>query len=217
MSVDSQLRVYGLKIKKWVQTAQELRSPNIRFALPITRLTSIKSLCRDEVATEQFALHFSKRVQQQMDSADCPSNLNLEEWEIHKTLIADAIAQMESYLKTPTLEGKQSLWKLLRQIDQLQGDDYRNVSWTTVHFVKSGNLLKIDYAIRCFVERDFTHYAYKLARELVEGYQPRYGTGLIPESVPMLLEVADFWCEYYFKENLAQKFIKLMEKAPSGN
>jgi hypothetical protein len=28
----------------------------------------------------------------------------------------------------------------------------------------------------------------------MEGYQPQYGTGLIPESFPMLLEVAEFWC-----------------------
>jgi hypothetical protein len=36
----------------------------------------------------------------------------------------------------------------------------------------------------------YPYYAYKLAREFLEGYKPQYGTGLIPESVPMLLEVA---------------------------
>ncbi|WP_202985825.1 hypothetical protein [Nostoc sp. UIC 10630] len=97
-----------------------------------------------------------------------------------------------------------------RQIDELQGDDYRNVSWTTVRFVKSGELLKLEYAVRCFVEQDFPYYAYRLAREFIEGYKPQYGTGLIPESVTMLLEVAEFWCQYYFGQNLSQKFPNLI-------
>ncbi|HCF30529.1 MAG TPA: hypothetical protein DEV81_25780 [Cyanobacteria bacterium UBA11049] len=200
------------KIKKWVETAKQLRTENIIFALPITRLTSIKSLCQDEIAAEHFALYLSKQVQKQTKDASCPSNLSPSEWEIHKTLIADAIAIKERYIENPTYEGKQSLQRLLRQIDELQGDDFRNVHWTTVHFVKSGYLLKLEYAIRCFTERDFPYYAYKLAREYTESYEPRYGSGLIPESVPRLLEVAEFWCNYYFGQNLNQKFPQLMEK-----
>jgi|GEM_PF-5077119 hypothetical protein len=38
-----------------------------------------------------------------------------------------------------------------------------------------------------------------------------YGsTGLIPESTSKLLEIAEFWCQYYFGQSLAQKFDKLM-------
>lgn len=125
-------------------------------------------------------------MQQEMDRFDRSENLTQSEWETHLTLIADAIAQMERFLNTPTYEGKQSIWELLRQIDRLQGDDYRNVHWTTVHFVRSGYLLKLEYALRCFVERDFSHWVYKLAREYTEGYQPRYGSGLIPDSATRL-------------------------------
>lgn len=76
----------------------------------------------------------------------------------------------------------------------------------------SGNLLKLEYAIRCFVEQNFPYYAYKLAAEYVEGYQARYGSGLIPESAPKLLKVAEFWCQYYFEQNLSEKFRELMEE-----
>jgi hypothetical protein len=200
------LAANAVKIKKWVEIAKQLRTEKIIFALPITRLTSIKSLCQDERAAEQFALYLSKRVQQQMNEADCPDYLSPEEWKAHKKLIADAIVQMENYLATPTYEGKQSIWGLLRQIDRLQGNDYRNLPWTTVHFVRSGYLLKLGYALRCFVEQDFPYWAYKLAREYVERYQPQYGSGLIPESVPMLLEVAEFWCQHYFGQTLSEKF-----------
>ncbi|MBK1987649.1 hypothetical protein A0J48_008885 [Sphaerospermopsis aphanizomenoides BCCUSP55] len=194
------------KIKKWVETAKQLSTDNIIFALPITRLTSIKSLCQNEVAAEHFALYLSKQVLLQTEDASCPSNLSSSEWETHKTLISDAIAEMERYLATSTHEGKQCLWKLLRQINELQGDDFRKVHWSTVHFVRSGYLLKLDYAIRCFVEQDFPYYAYKLAREYTESYEPRYGSGLIPESAPKLLEIAEFWCQYYFGQNLSEKF-----------
>ncbi len=141
-----------------------------------------------------------------MNEASRPEKLSQSEWETHLTLVTDAIAQMESYLATPSYEGKQSIQGLLRQIDGLQGDDYRKVHWSTVHFVRSGYLLKLEYALRCFVERDFPYWAYKLAREYVERYEPRYGSGLIPESVPMLLEVAEFWCQHYFGHSLSEKF-----------
>jgi len=64
-------------------------------------------------------------------------------------------------------------------------------------------------------EQDFPYWAYKLAREYVERYQPQYGSGLIPESVPMLLEVAEFWCQHYFGQTLSEKFLVLTLKARS--
>jgi hypothetical protein len=204
------------KIKKWVETAKELSNEQFRFAIPITRLTSIKSLCQDEVAAAQFALYLAKILQAQMQAESCPSHLSPSEWETHMTVVINAVTEMECYIDNPLPESKQSLQKLLRQIDELQGDDVRRISWNTVHFVKSGNLLKLEYAIRCFTvgvaspleNRDFPYYAYKLAREFTESYEPRYGTGLIPESVPKLLEIAEFWCQYYFGQNISQKFPK---------
>ncbi|MEG4397376.1 hypothetical protein QUB30_34060 [Microcoleus sp. BROC3] len=32
------------------------------------------------------------------------------------------------------------------------------------------------------------------------------GSGIVAESVPMLLEVAEFWCQYYFNQSLNEKF-----------
>jgi len=123
------------KIKKWVEAALELSNNYKGFALPITRLTSIKSLCQDTIAAEKFALYLSKLILQQASDAPCPDNTTPEEWEIHKSLMSDAIAQMENFLESPTPIHTQSFFSLLKQIDSLQGDDYRNVHWTTVHFV----------------------------------------------------------------------------------
>ncbi len=192
------------KIKKWVQTAKEAKEN--RFAISITRLTSIKSLCTDRVAAEKFAIYIAKRVQQDMNQTTCPEHYPEEEWEQHKQVIAEGIAQMEFYLENPSNEGEQSIRKLLKTIDSLQGDDRRNIHWGTVHFVRSGNLLKLDYSLRCFTDNDFPYWIYKLAREYVEHYAPQYGSGITPESIPMLLEVAEFWCQYYFSQSLSEKF-----------
>ncbi len=193
------------KVKKWVQTAKE--AEKARFAISITRLTSIKSICQQEqIAAEQFALYIAQKVQQKMKDVSLPDSITAEEWETHKNLVADAIIQMENYLAAPTPEVKQSISKLLSKIKALQGDNYRYVHGTMVHFVRSGNLLKIEYALCCFTDADFSYWAYKLAREYVERYEPSYGTGIIPESVPMLLEVAEFWCQYYFGQTLKEKF-----------
>ncbi|TAE62984.1 MAG: hypothetical protein EAZ86_29875 [Oscillatoriales cyanobacterium] len=204
MKPKSSLTPIATKIKKWVQTAKELEKT--RFAISITRLTSIKSLCTDRVAAEKFALYIAQRVQHEMNQAICPEHYTEEEWEQHKQVIAEGIAQMEIYLENPSNEGEQSIRKLLRTINSLQGDDRRNVAWGTVHFVRSGNLLKLDYALRCFTDNDFPYWIYKLAKEYVESYAPEYGSGITPKSVPMLLEVAEFWCQYYFSQSLSEKF-----------
>jgi hypothetical protein len=197
------------KIKKWLETVQELSDEQFRFAIPITRLTSIKSLCQDEAAATQFALYLAQALQARITADGCPSHIEFAEWAHHQTVITNAIAAMAGYVENQQPEQLQTLQELLRQIDKLQGDDVRRVSWNTVHFVKSGDLLRLEYAIRCFTSRDFSYYAYKLAREFTESYAPQYGMGLIPESAPKLLEIAEFWCQYYFGQSLSQKFSKL--------
>jgi hypothetical protein len=204
MKENKQQAAIANKLKKWIQATKEVE--NARFALPITRLTSIKSLCVDEVATEKFALYIARRVQQQMERVTCPEHFTDEEWEEQKQLVNAAILLMESYLENPTYENRQSLKSLLREIDGLQGDDCRSFRWATVRFVRSGDLLKLEQAVRCFVEENFPYWAYKLAAEYVERYNLYSGSGIIAESVPLLLEVAEFWCEYYFEKSLSEKF-----------
>ena len=204
MKPNKQQLAIAKKIKKWIQATQEVEKA--RFAIPITRLTSIKSLCVDEVAAEKFALYIARLVKQQMDLATCPEHFSREEWTHQQQLVDEAIALMQSYLESPSYESRQSLRNLLKDIDGVQGDDYRNFRWTTVRFVRSGDLLKLDYALRCFVETDFPYWAYKLAAEYVEGYGLQSGSGIVAESVPRLLEVAEFWCQYYFAQSLNEKF-----------
>ena len=158
MKHNKQQLAIAKKIKKWIQTTQEVEKA--RFAIPITRLTSIKSLCVDEVAAEKFALYIARLVQQQINQAICPEHFTSEEWAQQQQLVDEAITLMQSYLESPSYESRQSLRKLLREIDGLQGDDYRNFRWATVRFVLRGDLLKLEYRLRCFVEENFPYWAY---------------------------------------------------------
>lgn len=204
MKKNNQKTAIANKIKKMIQLIKEVEKT--RFSISITRLTSIKSLCVDEVAAEKFALFIARRVQEQINQATPPEDFTNEEWEQQKQFVDETIALMESYIENPTDEIKESLRMLSKAIDGLQGDDYRHFKWTTVRFVRSGDLLKLQNGLRCFLEADFPYWAYKLAAEYVERYTPESGTGIINESVPMLLEIAEFWCQYYFDQSLSEKF-----------
>jgi hypothetical protein len=199
-------KAIATKIRKWLEVVQALNTQRQRFAVPITRLTSIKSFCQNVAAAQKFALFIAKRVQAQMQEASQPEHYSLEEWQTYQTLFAETIGLMESEIKRQTKEKVILLGTLRRKIDELQGDDYRNIPWGTVHFVRSGDLLKLTYAIRCFQAEDVPFWAYKLAREYIEDYHPSFGSGIIPTSIPMLLEVAEFWCQEFFQQSLAERF-----------
>ncbi|MCL2934455.1 MAG: hypothetical protein MGG11_20080 [Trichodesmium sp. MAG_R03] len=194
------------KIKKWLQVIGQLNNGNFILAIPTNRLRSIKSLIHNQTTAEQFALHVTQKVQQKMYETERYKEFPPQEWLTHLSFVSDAIAKMEGYLADPTDEKKQSLWELLIKINSLQSDHYFKIHWKTISCVCSGYLLKLDYALRCFVEQDCPYWAYKLARVYVGCYEPRYGSGLIPSSIPMLIEVAEFWCNYYFDCSLSQKF-----------
>ena len=46
---------------------------------------------------------------------------------------------------------------------------------------------------------------YRLARQYAERYNPRYGTGLIPESAPMVENIADFWGRHFLGRGWRQR------------
>ena len=49
-----------------------------------------------------------------------------------------------------------------------------------------------------------SYLGYELAKHYAERYNPSYGTGLIPESAPLVEDIANFWCGYHFGVTLEQ-------------
>src|SRR5215510_1695382 len=61
----------------------------------------------------------------------------------------------------------------------------------------------IEYALSCLLQPTASaDWGYHLARQYAERYNSRYGTGLIPESAPLVEDIADFWCQYHLGKSL---------------
>ncbi|TAD80629.1 MAG: hypothetical protein EAZ78_26295 [Oscillatoriales cyanobacterium] len=72
---NNQQRATANKIKKWSQTSKKVEKT--LFAIPITRLTSIKSLCTDEVAAENFALYRTHLTSITVATSQMPNRFQL--------------------------------------------------------------------------------------------------------------------------------------------
>jgi len=86
--------------------------------------------------------------------------------------------------KNFTDESGLSFRSLLKDTDRLHGDDYRKFRWKTVRFVRGGDLLKLEYGLRCVVVIDFSYLAYGLATEYVGRYTS-HGSAIVAEPVPI--------------------------------
>ncbi|MCT7954590.1 hypothetical protein [Laspinema palackyanum] len=199
-------------IKKWLKTIKEIQEDSGTNCLQVTRLTSIKSLCKDRQPAKHFAVHIAKRVWESMESTR-DDHFDQSEWQAHKAIVSQAIAQMEAAIEEVSPQHEQSIEALREEIKIYQGNDYRRTEWATVHFIRSGNLLKIDYALCCFINQEYLYYTYQLAREYAENYDINYGNGLNPNSLSMLLDIAEFWCQYYFNQSLKDRFPKLLSNS----
>ena len=189
----------GAKIRRLANVAV---APRGGEHFDITRLTTIKSLCEEPKAAAQFALHIAKLTHRKMQEKTCPSHLEPEKWECYKQLVDKVIRQMERSLEEPTEEEVELLQPWLSDIRAVQ-DTYENHRWGPVRIIESTEVLIVELALSCLVyPATATQWGYRIAREYAERYDPRYGTGLIPESAPMVEDIADFWCQYHLGQSL---------------
>ncbi len=63
----------------------------------------------------------------------------------------------------------------------------------------------VESALNCLLYPGMSsRLGYELARNYAERYDSRYGTGLSPQSAPLVEDIANFWCEYHFGQTLEQ-------------
>ncbi len=182
------------RIRKLAQIAREL-SEGANFS--ITRLTSLKSLCEDPEAAARFAVclanHTSQRASEIFDS----EYLSKNEREMHNELIERAVERLGSYVERPSDPKREVLRDLLRELESVN-DEYKPIPYGTARMIKNRYILVVEDAVRCVLSPySAPSWAYRLARDYTERYNPRYATGLIPESAPLVMDIVGFWCEYY--------------------
>jgi hypothetical protein len=193
------------KIQTLAQMAAELRQGR---DFSITRLTLLKSLCSDPEAAAKFALHLASLTQKKMKTGDRPSHIQPENWEQYQRLAAKAVREVTKYLKERTTGAESQLWKLLRVIQNAQGEFVRQ-EWGRVRRIHSRELLTVETALECVLRPNVSQLlAYDLARQYSKRYNARRGTGLIPESAPMVEEIAEFWGRHYLGRGWKKRVAK---------
>lgn len=66
-------------------------------------------------------------------------------------------------------------------------------------------VLLVEYALTCLLQPTASaDWGYRIARQYAERYNSRYPRGLIPESAPMVKDIADFWCQYHMGKPLQE-------------
>ena len=191
------------KIRQLATIARELREG---ASFNITRLITLKSLCEEATAAARFAVHLAQLTYRRMQEKPCPSHLDPEKWEYYKQVVNEAIRQMQRYLEKPTEEAADLVRAWLSDVRAIQ-DRYEQQAWGPVRMIHSTEVLLIEYALSSLLQPTASaDWGYRLARQYAERYNSRYGTGLIPESAPMVEDIADFWCQYHLGKPLHEWF-----------
>src|SRR6266704_6850679 len=189
------------KMRQLATMATELREG---ASFNITRLTTLKSLCEEATAAACFAVHLAQLTSKKMREKTCPFHLDPQQWGYYKQVVDEAIRQMQRYIEQPTQEAADLVQAWLSDVRSIQ-DTYRNQAWGPVRIIHSTEVLLIEYALSCLLQPTASaDWGYHLARQYVERYDPRYGTGLMPESAPMVEDMADFWCQYHLGKPLQE-------------
>jgi len=119
-------------------------------------------------------------------------------------VVNEAIRHMERYLEHPIKEEADLVRAWLSDVRAVQ-NTYRNQAWGSVRIIHGTEVLMIEYALSCLLQPTASSdWGYRIARQYAERYHSRYGTGLIPESAPMVEDIADFWCQYHLGKPLQE-------------
>jgi hypothetical protein len=184
------------KIRKLTQLTRALESGE---HFMVTRLTTLKSLCADPTAAAQFARDLAVHALQAMhDNGTKVLPPSLAQRLRYQQAAADVLAGIDAVIAEWTPRTTQRLRQAVYALEQLQ-NRYERVYGGPVRLIENTDALAIEYAGRSILERDRAGYwAYQAARSFAERYDPRYGTGLIPASAPMVRTITDFWYRYYY-------------------
>jgi hypothetical protein len=179
-------RAIADKVRKFADMAEGLRRGQ---HFEITRLTTLKGLCKDPRAARSFALFLAVHARRMAEEKKATERV--------KGLMDEAIIEMASYLDGPSKERKERLYDLLREIEKEQ-DEYKRISWGQVRVVHRMELVVVEDALKSVLrDAEAPTWLYQAARDYAERYDSRHGTGLIPASAPMMRGIADFWRDFF--------------------
>jgi len=179
------------RVQKLEDALEDLRQGNSKY-FSITKLTSMKSLCKDEGHRKKYCVYLASLVRDnEKNLADKENEEKIDKLIQQAYLVIENVAKEGSNINIVVAKAT------LSRLKDFQ-DQYKRVKWSTVRIINSTDLLILENILQCLLSQTdiAASYAYDATRNYVEKYNPRYGTGLIPESIPMLEKVICFWNRY---------------------
>jgi hypothetical protein len=174
------------KVKKLSEIAEALRQGN---KFHVTRLTIIKSLCSEPEAATAYALFLCLKIQKKMRQKKYPEQF--------RELVDRAASELKSHLADPNEDGKAGLASLCREMASAQ-KGYKKLGRNAGRMLKCMDLVLVEECVRSVLSRsEAPFWAYHASKDYVVRFDPRYGFGLIPNSAPMVEEIAEFWRKYF--------------------
>jgi hypothetical protein len=163
------------KVKTLSEIAEALRQGN---KFHVTRLTIIKSFCAEPEAATAFALFLSQKIQKKMQQKKYPQQF--------RELVDQAIKELKPYLADPTEERKARLSSLCEEMKSEQKEDKKS-GWNVGRMLKHGDLVLVEECVRSVLSRsEAPFWAYHASKDYVVRFDARYGSGLIPNSAPLV-------------------------------
>jgi hypothetical protein len=175
--------------RKLAALAEELRAGK---SFRVTRLTVLKRLCAEWERAAPFACYLADLSQKRFRTAP-PSLLDADRVEAFRSRIATAVSHIHGYMAAPTRDADLALRAARRELHSAQSET-RDTRWATVRTIHSRDALVVENAVHCILDpRSSAAWGYRLGCDYAERYDPRHGTGLVPESAPLVREIAEFW------------------------
>jgi hypothetical protein len=161
-------------------------------SFPITRLTVLKRLCAEWSNAAPFACYLAELSRSHFRAAP-PGRLDAERVHEFETRIDTTVACIHGYMATPTHDAELALRAARRELESAQSET-RDTRWATVRTIDCRDALVVEDAASCILDpRDCAGWGYRLGRDYAERYDLRHGSGLVPESAPLVRDIADFW------------------------
>jgi DNA-binding MarR family transcriptional regulator len=183
------------KVRKLALLPDEARQS--RWAVAVTRLTTLKSLCREPEVANRFVTYLARKTLERVRqgkgrSAHPETAKDLA----HRQLMADALTEMGAWPRAPSEARRERLRDLLRRMRREQ-NEYKKIAWGAVRLIDDWDLLLFENALHCLLHppREAGYWVYQTARIYAERSDASHGTGLTPASAPLVQDIADFWAQ----------------------
>ncbi len=173
----------GLQKLKQIET--DLQQEKRYFS--ITRLLVLKKLCKNPDARHNFAKSLCDKTYLLCKKDKSITNEM-------KSLVEESMQQMDKIIANNKLSRKK-LETIYDKLIAYQNHTRSGHFGIQIRTINNNNLFLIELGIKCFLVDD-ERSGYEIGRNYSERYNARYGTGLIPESLPYVKDIVGFWTGY---------------------